>query len=707
MKQESIFNDDIALAPPSMALDDLSIIENVEEEPDGFGELANNGSTNNFVYEVASSLYSLLQNINSQNTSLETQQLNNSENSVSVGDHIHNGESFVGDLHNDFMATSFPPAGTVVDTSNSVEECSISMVSPEQSHRNLTTINTGSSLFSATFNYINCIVGAGAIGLGGAFAQSGGFISVFSVSFFAFMVKLSTDLVIKLSLDSSSGRQLATYEDLGLLAYGQVGRFLVMGSKFLYSFGCLVAYTKVIQDNFGTAVKHLLYGAGTCNRSWLCALLGESFLVTYLVSAIFVLPLCLLREMSSLARFSILSIIAMVSIIGIVCYFWIWGDVMQLPEHGRQGFDDPASDNSEDLSFLTSSDYFRSQLFYHHWVKIRWWGYFNNIGTFVFSFVCQHTSHLTFTSLRFDLRTMKNWKKISTYALFISTLMSLSVGLLVYMTFWEDAVSDIFQLYPASMLMDVAKLLLCATMVLTFPLPFLTCRELLVTLFYSIANGESGHSTRRPGNSEGANVSLEDQENIDVDDSFAHSTSDLRQALLTRELRSPSISEETHHTFYTAQSQTSVHENNFAEERRGNGILRRLLSNESLVSLHDTSVLSTRAIQAANSMLIPGRERQLKMPYHVVLTCKMWFAATSLAVASPSLGDILSLIGCATGTLIAFILPGLFALKLQGFRALPVFILVVGGLVGIVGTSCSVRKLFIDIFQEQTPRFAS
>lgn len=67
------------------------------------------------------------------------------------------------------------------------------------------------------------------------------------------------------------------------------------------------------------------------------------------------------------------------------------------------------------------------------------------------------------------------------------------------------------------------------------------------------------------------------------------------------------------------------------------------------------------AINLINSCLLPGEERHLKLLYHAALTAKIWFVVTGLAIASPKLGDVLDLVGCASGTLIAFIFPACLA----------------------------------------------
>lgn len=260
-----------------------------------------------------------------------------------------------------------------------------------------------------------------------------------------------------------------------------------------------------------------------------------------------------------------------------------------------------------------------------------------SLGTFVFTYVSQHTVHLVFSSLKPELRTINNWKTISSVALSSATFVSLSVGVFVYMTFWDDTKSDIFQIYPQGWMIDLAKLLLCITMVLTFPLPFFTCRELLIVIFvHPLCGIEIGNETDEPS---------------------------LQEPLLeSRSTDDMSVS--------------------------------RDIDNVSVVT-----EISRRILEAAapRDWLLPDDDRQLKLTGHVGITLKMWFITTALAIAAPSLGDVLDLVGCATGTIIAFILPALLSLKIDGYSHLALLLLVVGGLVGTVGTFFSLKKLFLDL----------
>ena len=212
-----------------------------------------------------------------------------------------------------------------------------------------------------------------------------------------------------------------------------------------------------------------------------------------------------------------------------------------------------------------------------------------SLGTFVFTFVSQHTVHLTYESMKTDVRNLQNWKVVSTCAITIATSVSLTVGLTVYLTFWTRAGSDLFEMYPPLRAIDLAKILLCFTMLLTFPLPFFTCRELIiVSLTHSWESGTVDDEV---------NVSLEepllnnDQQEIGIDSS------------------SPSTSPRIPSTARNSEG-------------------------------------------GATRLLLDGEEKQLKLPYHFAVSAILWSLTTLLAILAPSLGDVLDLVGCATGTVI-------------------------------------------------------
>lgn len=85
-------------------------------------------------------------------------------------------------------------------------------------------------------------------------------------------------------------------------------------------------------------------------------------------------------------------------------------------------------------------------------------------------------------------------------------------------------------------------------------------------------------------------------------------------------------------------------------------------------------------------------DMELKFIYHFFVTLLLWFATTILAIAAPDLGFVLDLVGCCTGTLIAFILPALLSFRLDDHLTCNVdaaLLLALGVTVGTMGTLMS------------------
>lgn len=163
---------------------------------------------------------------------------------------------------------------------------------------------TKSTTFYGTLNFTNCVLGAGIIGTGGAIANSGYAISITTLLFCALLTKYSLDLIISMG----DARNL-TFEELGEAAFGDRGKLAVGGAKFVYSFGCCVAYMVVIRKNFGSG----LADAFGCDSP---LLQDEVFM--NLICFLVVLPLSFQRSLESLSRASGLSVVCVLSISAIV-----------------------------------------------------------------------------------------------------------------------------------------------------------------------------------------------------------------------------------------------------------------------------------------------------------------------------------------------------------------------------------------------------
>eukprot|EP00797_Seminavis_robusta_P036522 Sro936_g222080.2 (187) ;mRNA; r:20267-20827 len=75
---------------------------------------------------------------------------------------------------------------------------------------------------------------------------------------------------------------------------------------------------------------------------------------------------------------------------------------------------------------------------------------------------------------------MVHWKVVSTWSVILAATFSSAIGLAIYVTFWDRSSSNIFVLYAPSLPLSITKLLLSCMIMLTYPMPFLSCRELLI-----------------------------------------------------------------------------------------------------------------------------------------------------------------------------------------------------------------------------------
>ena len=497
--------------------------------------------------------------------------------------------------------------------------------------------------------------------------------------------------------------QPCTYEELGRAAFGANGRMAVLLSKSLYSFGCLVAYVVVVRDNFGPALRRIVIGDSSPNNtftgtdsvySWIY---DDNFLAFW-VSALFMLPLSCPRTMKPLAKFSFISILSIIFLVLAVIYLYF---TCTNPEGG--------TDKSS---------------FYENWIEIRsLTGVVESLGCFVFTFVCHHTVNLAYESLPPPIRNPRIWRRVSTNSIALALQSSLALGIFAYLTFGTQTPADVLMGYPETLtLANIARLLLCLTMVLTFPLPFLTCREMSILVFVDAHSFYYRHNLQRYNM---CSPMIETTVAL-----FSAIWEQMKQKQRSKQRDNAGVDETS---FVQMQrpsfwgrfgSNVGVDEEWYDEHGEGGNITQALLSDEddergvirniggdrgkeinpSPLSSRsgsfgsDETTVSSIVVPIPSWLLKDGDGRQLTFAWHTILTFTLWFIVTICAIKSPSLGDVLDLVGAGTGTLLAFILPALFSFKLKGYSRISMAILGIGGVVGILGTIFSCVKFSRDSF---------
>ena len=511
-------------------------------------------------------------------------------------------------------------------------------------------------------------------------------------------------------LNDEATFQPCTYEEVGRAAYGTKGRLAVLISKCLYSFGCLVAYVVVVRDNAGEALRRIIYKSSQADApTWL----QDDDYLTFWISAFIMLPLSCPRTMEPLAKFSFVSVVSIMFLALSVVYLYF-------------SCTDPVASTST---------------FYENWIEIRSFsGFFESLGTFVFTFVCHHVVNNAYESLPPKLRNTKTWRTVSTNSIVMSTEASMAIGLFAYMTFGAGTPADVLLAYPSDMtIANISRLLLCLTMVLTFPLPFLTCREMLVLImvdthrFYYInglarfnifsrllgfitlirrklwtllykdkSNDKSNHRMQTENDPE---------EPADAEVGFMEMQHPVpvRTRLTNWGKRLWIFNQEKGDDWWDPAEpflSDDEAENPLLDSSIGG--MKGEAVNPSPLSSPDPSLSSSEESYSEESMeaiRVPaphwlqknGNGRQLSFLWHATFTFLLWIIATMSAIKAPSLGDVLDLVGAFTGTLLAFVLPALFAFKLKGYTNVSCAILAIGGFVGVCGTISSMVKLVSDI----------
>jgi sodium-coupled neutral amino acid transporter 11 len=153
-----------------------------------------------------------------------------------------------------------------------------------------------SSLSQAIFNLSNTIVGAGIIGLPYGLKRSGLVLGLLLMMIVAGLTNYSLRLLIRTAVR----HRKTTYEDLVFLSFGNKGVAVVAGARFLFSAGGMVSYLIILGDTISAvmdAADATIHNETTTRR----VAIGTA-------SLLFLLPLVLLRDITSLSHTSVLSI---------------------------------------------------------------------------------------------------------------------------------------------------------------------------------------------------------------------------------------------------------------------------------------------------------------------------------------------------------------------------------------------------------------
>jgi len=170
-------------------------------------------------------------------------------------------------------------------------------------------------------------------------------------------------------------------------------------------------------------------------------------------SVIFILPLCLLKNVSALSKVSRLSIAAVIVVVVSVC-------VMAPTSESDY------VDKSESVSFFRIS-------------------FPEAIGSMSFAFVCHHCSFIVYNSLQNADKA--RWRLVSQSSIGLSAMLCLILSVTGYLYFRDDVQSDIIENFDFdNAMINVSRILFAVKMSFTFPMEHFVARHCVMTLKDSI-----------------------------------------------------------------------------------------------------------------------------------------------------------------------------------------------------------------------------
>jgi sodium-coupled neutral amino acid transporter 11 len=218
----------------------------------------------------------------------------------------------------------------------------------------------------------------------------------------------------------------------------------------------MAAYTVIIGDTVPIVIRALFGVAGdtTEELSFFLKVLTDRRIVIILSSYLIILPISSVRDISSLAKFSIFALIAIILIaISII----ISGSYI-----------DPVFKGTSTVLFTF----------------IKFPGVPGAMGTLSFAYVCHHNTFIIYKSLQYP--TFKNFNLVNLYSLTYASLASLTIGMTGYIIFLEKVKSNVLNCFSnTDGLINFARGLFALDMFITYPLELYIARNTILTSFFN------------------------------------------------------------------------------------------------------------------------------------------------------------------------------------------------------------------------------
>ncbi|XP_075048755.1 solute carrier family 38 member 6 [Mixophyes fleayi] len=317
----------------------------------------------------------------------------------------------------------------------------------------------GASFGFSVFNLMNAIMGSGILGLSYAMANTG--IIGFSILLLivAILAAYSIHLLLRLCIQTA----VMSYEDLGLVAFGSIGKILVASTILIQNIGAMSSYLFIIKSELPATVAGFL--SGDHSGAWYL----DGRLLLIITSVCIVFPLAMLPKIGFLGYTSSLSFFFMVYF-AIVVVIKKWYIPCPLPLNHTLTYME-MSNSSECKAKLF--EFSKESAF--------------ALPTMAFSFLC-HTSVLPiYCELKSPSKS--RMQNVANIGISLSFLIYFISALFGYLTFYDKVDSELLQGYsrylPNDGLIMTVRLFILLAVLLTVPLIHFPARKAFIMMFFS------------------------------------------------------------------------------------------------------------------------------------------------------------------------------------------------------------------------------
>lgn len=303
----------------------------------------------------------------------------------------------------------------------------------------VTQSTSKSSVMGASFNFINSIVGAGIIGIPLALQQCGLVSGILLLILVAYLILKSVIILIDAGIKANK----LDLEDLLESLLGPTGFYLGSTSMFVFAYGAMVAYMVIVGDTVPVIMQNILGDYPFLNRE----------VIMVITSVVIILPLCLVKDMSSLEITSFVSIAAST----------VMAIIVSISSPGAAAKQNLVGIDTAKYSVITPN-------------------LFMGLGTMSFAFVCQHNSFIVFRSL--SERSASKWSQVAHGSVGFSLVLCLVFGLSGYLSFGSVVKGDILNNFPATdNVVTFSRAFLALSMLLTYPMESYVARHCLLSIW--------------------------------------------------------------------------------------------------------------------------------------------------------------------------------------------------------------------------------